>query len=219
MTTQRNREASGNQELVLHYTDVDGRLVRIFVVGMFGWLTAGGLLALFVAVNSLLVFAGLPAEKAWVNEIPANPSALEVFQTVALGVLGSLATPMFGLITFRSAVIEPEARPRGLVATTVEHGVRGQTTERSKPRHYEWRDIDKFILAGSIVEGRLSPRVGFSYSMGRRRTLANKLWRISGPPRDRDGTKVDVVVMGNWDRPLDEAVDLMNGWLAHNKAV
>ena len=58
-----------------------------------------------------------------------------------------------------------------------------------------------------------------SYSMGRRRTLANKLWRISGPPRDRDGTKVDVVVMGYWDRPLDEAVDLMNEWLARIKAV
>ncbi len=188
MTTQRNREASGDQELVLHYTDVYGRLVRIFVVGMFGWLTAGGLLALFVAVNSLLVFAGLPAEKAWVNEIPANPSALEVFQTVALGVLGSLATPMFGLITFRSAVIGRK-RARGdwwlrLSSTGFEVNDRA-----FKPRHYEWRDIDKFILAGSIVEGRLSPRVGFSYSMGRRRTLANKLWRISGPPRDRDGTK------------------------------
>ena len=64
MTTQRNREASGDQELVLHYTDVDGLFGRIFVVGVFGWLTGGGLLMLFVAVNSLLVFAGLPAEKA-----------------------------------------------------------------------------------------------------------------------------------------------------------
>jgi hypothetical protein len=31
----------------------------------------------------------------------------------------------------------------------------------------------------------------------------------------RDGTEADVV--GYWDRPFDEAVDLMNEWLARYK--
>ena len=30
---------------------------------------------------------------------------------------------------------------------------------------------------------------------------------------DRDGTKADGLVMGYWDRPFDEAVDLMNACL------
>jgi hypothetical protein len=35
---------------------------------------------------------------------------------------------------------------------------------------------------------------------------------------DHDGTKADGVVMGYWDRPFDEAVDLMNAWLRRNRA-
>jgi hypothetical protein len=63
-------------------------------------------------------------------------------------------------------------------------------------------------------------RVGFRYTPpGRRRTLANRLWRtMSGPPRDRDGSKADGLVMGYWDRPFNEAVDLMNEWLTRHKA-
>jgi hypothetical protein len=33
----------------------------------------------------------------------------------------------------------------------------------------------------------------------------------------RDGTEADGLVMGYWDRPFDEAVDLMNEWLARYK--
>ena len=62
-------------------------------------------------------------------------------------------------------------------------------------------------------------RVGFHYSPpGRRRTLANRIWRsISGHMCGRDGTEADGLVMGYWDRPFDEAVDLMNEWLARYK--
>ena len=34
---------------------------------------------------------------------------------------------------------------------------------------------------------------------------------------DPDGTRADGLVMGYWDRPFDEAVDLMNEWLARYK--
>ena len=31
--------------------------------------------------------------------------------------------------------------------------------------------------------------------------------------RDRDGTEADGLITGYWDRPFEEAVDLMNAWL------
>jgi hypothetical protein len=59
MTMHLNREASGDQELVLHYTDMDGRAVRIFLPVLFGVFAALPLWLLFLAVNQLLVFMGL----------------------------------------------------------------------------------------------------------------------------------------------------------------
>jgi hypothetical protein len=37
--------------------------------------------------------------------------------------------------------------------------------------------------------------------------------------RGRDGTRADGIVMGYWDRPFDEAVDLMNEWARRFKAL
>jgi hypothetical protein len=42
-----------------------------------------------------------------------------------------------------------------------------------------------------------------------RRSSSRKLF---GDFSGRDGTKADGTVMGYWDRPFDEAVDLMNEW-------
>ena len=59
--------------------------------------------------------------------------------------------------------------------------------------------------------------VGFHYlPPGRRRRL---LSRLNGSVYDRDGTQADGLVMGYWDRPFDEAVDLMNEWVARYKAI
>ena len=46
-------------------------------------------------------------------------------------------------------------------------------------------------------------------STGHRRSLSRKLF---GDFSGRDGTRADGTVMGYWDRPFDEAVDLMNEW-------
>jgi hypothetical protein len=98
-----------------------------------------------------------------------------------------------------------------------------------RPRRYDWRDIEKFMLVAPTAEierAVLAPaisfsevikdggglpvfRVGFALSTRRRRSLSRRLFAdFSG----RDGTRADGTVMGYWDRPFDEAVDLMNEW-------
>ena len=88
-----------------------------------------------------------------------------------------------------------------------------------KLRRYEWREIDTFMLVESRdheVKNGVFTDVGFRFSAERRRTLADKL-RLA-PPCDRDGTKPGGLVDGYWERPLDQAVDLMNEWLTRYKA-
>ena len=80
-----------------------------------------------------------------------------------------------------------------------------------RPRRYDWREIDKFTLVDGV-------QVCFRYTPGRRRTLANKSWRAISGLRDSDGTKADGLVMGYWDRPCDQAVDLMYSWLTRYRA-
>jgi len=60
--------------------------------------------------------------------------------------------------------------------------------------------------------------VGFRYSpeCGRRRSPASRLFFQAS---SLDGTRADGSVMGYWERPFDDAVDLMNEWLARHKSV
>ena len=60
-------------------------------------------------------------------------------------------------------------------------------------------------------------RVGFHCSPGHRRTLANRIFRRISGMCGQDGTRADGLVTGYWDRPFDEAVDLMNEWLTRYK--
>jgi hypothetical protein len=99
------------------------------------------------------------------------------------------------------------------------------------PRRYEWREIDEFMLvapgghvrdavpqpsktyAEAFRDGTHVPPtvVGFRYSprSGRRRSLASRIFFNASAA---DGTKADGPVVGYWDRPFDEAVDLLNEW-------
>jgi hypothetical protein len=234
MTTQLNREASGEREVVVHYPAANGRFGRIvatLLLGMltliFGWLP-------FLAFNQLLIFAGL-------GLIPSleDPSATWPLVAVLLVVV----TPgplVLGYFTVRVAVLGGRSASGDWWLRLSRRGF--EVNDRlSKPRRYEWHEIDKFMLVATSTDpetavvapaktfaeaakdgdaGHSALRVGFRYTpLARRRTLANRLWRImSGPPRDRDGTKADGLVMGYWDRPFDEAVDLMNEWLTRHKA-
>ena len=59
-------------------------------------------------------------------------------------------------------------------------------------------------------------RVGFAYAGRRRRSVLRAMFAdFSG----LDGTKADGMVMGFWDRPFDEAVDLMNEWHRRHRAL
>ncbi len=99
------------------------------------------------------------------------------------------------------------------------------------PRRYEWREIDEFMLvapggrvqdavphppktyAEAFKDGTSAPPtvVGFRYlpRSGRRRSLASRIFFNAS---SADGTKADGAVVGYWDRPFDEAVDLLNQW-------
>jgi hypothetical protein len=239
MTTQLNGETSGEQELVMRYPAGNGRFGRIFVTLVLGIFTAILGWLPFLAFNQLLIFAGL-------GLIPSlgDPSTLEDPSATwpLVAVLLVVLTPgplVLGYFTIRAAVLGGRSGRGDSWLRLSRNGFEVNDRLR-RPRRYEWREIDKFMLVATSADseaavvkpaktfteaakdgdaGHSAFRVGFRYTPpGRRRTLANRLWRImSGPPRDRDGTKADGLVMGYWGRPFDEAVDLMNEWLTRHK--
>jgi hypothetical protein len=236
MTMQLNHEASRDQEMV-YYPAVNGRFGRIFATVLLGMLTAGPLWLLFLCLNQLRILAGLDSSYFDDLQLVADPST--PWQVVWCGVALLPVTLMFGWFTVTFAV-------RGIRSAREDWWIRlssrgFEVNDRLfKPRRYEWREIDEFMLvtaydhteaavpapaktfAKALKDGDTRPSgwiVGYHYSPGHRRTLANKLWRIMSGARDRDGTKTDGLVMGYWDRPFDEAVDLMNEWLTRYKAV
>ena len=234
MTTQLNREASGERELVVHYPAANGRFGRICVTLLLGMLTVVFGWLPFLALNQLLLFAGFGFIPSFQD--PSAPSAVVALLLVVL-------TPgplVLGYLTVRAAVLGGRRAHGEWWLRLSSRGFEVNDRLRG-PRRYEWREIDKFMLVATSADpeaagvdpaktaaeafkdgdtGHSALLVGFRYSPpGRRRTPANSLWRImSGPPRHRDGTKADGLVMGYWDRPFDEAVDLMNEWLARYNA-
>jgi hypothetical protein len=232
MRVQVNQETSGDQELV-YYPAVNGRVGRIFATVLLGVLAAAFLWLPFLVLNQLLIVTGS-------GLIPSyeDPSAPWPLVAVLFIVFTSWAL-MFGWFTLTFAV-------RGIRSARGDWWLRLSSREFEvnnrlfRPRRCEWREIDEFMLvtaydhteavvpaaaktfAEALADGDTWASgwiVGFRYSPSHRRTLANKLWRIMCGARDRDGTKADGVVMGYWDRPFDEAVDLMNAWLRRYSAI
>ena len=198
----------------LNYTDVDGRLVRIFLPMFFGAFAAGGLWFLYLLV-------AYP---------PSTPLA-----AAAIGLVLIAGTWLSGRQALRIGAISARSG-RGdwwLRLSTSGFEVNDRIF---RPRRYEWRDIEKFMLVApsaqiehAVVAPGISFReaatdggvrlpafgVGFALSTGHRRSLSRKLFAdFSG----RDGTRADGTVMGHWDRPFDAAVDLMNEWRSRNPA-
>ena len=236
MTTQLNREASGDQELVVRYSDMDGRLGRVFMLVLFGMLTAAPLWLLFLCLNQLRILAGLGSSYFDELQLVADPST--PWQVVWFGVVLLPGTLMFGWLSVRIAGIGRRSARGDWWLRLSSRGF--EVNDRlGKPRRYEWHEIDRFMLvapSANIADAVVAPaktfaeafkdsgiqypvfRVGFHCSPGHRPTLANKLFRSMSDLCDRDGTKADGLVMGYWDRPFDEAVDLMNEWLTRYKA-
>ncbi len=191
----------------LNYTDVDGRFVRIFLPMFFGAFAAGGLWFLYLLV-------AYP---------PSNPLATATIGLVVIAVVWA-----FGWLAARIGVIAWRSGRGDWWLRLSSNGF--EVNDRIfTPRRYGWRDIEKFMLvapshqiehavlapsisfAEAVKDGVPPPlfRVGFALSTGHRRSLSRRLFAdFSG----RDGMKADGSVMGYWDRPFDEAVDLMNEW-------
>jgi hypothetical protein len=191
----------------LNYTDVDGRLVRIFLPMFFGAFAAAGLWFLYL----------------WVVHPPSIPLAAAM-----TGLVLTAITCLFSWLAVRLAVACWRSGRGDWWLRLSSNGF--EVNDRIlRPRRYAWRDIEKFMLvapsaqidhavvapgisfAEAATSGVQAPSflVGFACSTGHRRSLIRKLFAdFSG----RDGTRADGTVMGYWDRPFDEAVDLMNEW-------
>jgi hypothetical protein len=87
-----------------------------------------------------------------------------------------------------------------------------------KPRRYEWHDIDEFMLVESRDdEGDVVELVGLRFSPEHRVALANNRLLPWARACNRDEAGADLHLDGYWDAPLEELVDLLNGWLARSR--
>ena len=113
-----------NRELVLYYTDVDGRLVRIFLPLLFGVFAAGGLWLLFL----------------WVTALPSA-----TMHVVMVGLVLWPGTLLFSWLTARLAVAAWRSGHRHWWLRLSSTGF--EVNDRIfAARRYDWREIDKFML-------------------------------------------------------------------------
>lgn len=200
-------------ELRLHYTDVDGLVGRIFLPAFFGAFAAAGVWFLYLLA-------------AYPPSVPAG-AALGGIVLVAI-------TWLFGWLAVRLAVMAWRSGRGSWWLHLSSSGF--EVNDRIfRPRRCEWRDVDTFMLvspSGQFEQAVLAPgttfaeavragdhqppalQVGYSLSPGHRPSLARRLFADF---RGSDGTKANGILMGFWDRPFDEAVELMNEWLARYK--
>lgn len=202
MTTRQTPEQGGDEELVLRYTPVDGRC---------GWLGPVLLFGGFAAIGVLGLVALFADPDSAAEQVGVGGMVCVVLVCVA-------AVALFGLLTVRMTVVGWRSVHDDWWLRLSRTGF--EVNDRVfRPRRYAWAEIDRFLLAGVVIEGTPVPRVGFHYAPGHRHGLAGRLRRPSGRRRQPDGSKVDVAVMGYWDRPFDQAVDLMNEWLTRHQPV
>jgi hypothetical protein len=176
-----------DQDLVLPYANSGCRAGQIaFAAGFFAVLGGGPLFAVYAWWRAA---AGGPVcwpPLVWFGALAAA--------TISLGVRG-----VIGMVVVRRR----SARGQGWLHLSGT-GFEVHTGMR-RPRRYEWREIDSFVLVESRDdEGGVIPHVGLRYS-AQRRTFAGKLRRKSR------------VIDGNWGRSVDDAVDLMNAWLTRHR--
>ncbi|MDH6246209.1 hypothetical protein [Mycobacterium sp. OTB74] len=186
-----------NDDFVINFTAADGRWGWIFIVGLFGIFPAlaiVGLTALILMRHDAMREMG-PFLFAW-------------FAFICMLNIG-----MFGPMVARLAALGIRSGRGGWWLRLSSTGF--EVNDRVlRPRRYAWRDIDRFVLGHANLEGIASPRVGFRYAPDYSLTLRKRLCRrLGGPARDPEGVKIDVAVMGYWDRPFAQAVELMNNWL------
>jgi hypothetical protein len=234
MTVQLNQEPSSDQDVV-YYPAVNGRLGRIVVTVLLFMLTAAPLWLLFLCLNQIRILAGL-GSRYFDQQLVSDPST--PWQVVWCGVA---LLPVIWILGWFSVTFAAHGIRRARGQWWLRLSSKGFAVNNGlfKPHRYEWPEIDEFMLVTTgdhgadqvaaaaktftdvLKDGDDEPAgwiVGYRYSPGHRRTIANRRFRTMSGARGRDGTKADGVVMGYWDRPFDEAVDLMNAWLTSYRA-
>jgi len=181
-----------DDQLTLHFSDVDGLLGRMTLVLFPGVPAALALWLLFLSVNQLRIMAGVAPAEFDNLQLVIDPST--PWQVIGAGIACLVVVFSFGFLAVRFAVLGWRCTRRRwwLRLSTVGFEVNDRIF---RPRRYQWSDIDGFVLVG--------PRVEFRYLSGKRRS-----WRSGGHG----------YVMGWWDRPFDQAVELMNVWLTRYRA-
>lgn len=223
MATHPKPATGGDSELLLPFTGVTVR-GGVACAVLLGLLTIGAGSFACWPLYDLLAVTGPGRQLS-----PEDPSS---WATVAfIFVLFGVWAWVFGWFTAQLLVRSWRVARGGWWLRLSSTGL--EVNDRlGRPRRYEWRDIDRFMLVsqsqhfdtavpapaktfaealadgdsqvvGSVVGLRLVPDYPRTYWQSR-------IHRIY---RDRDGIHPDGAVVGYWDRPFDEAVDLLNDWL------
>lgn len=205
-------------ELTLYYSDADGLLGRAALVCLTGLPAAVSLWLLFLCVNQLRIIAGLAPGKFDNLQLVTDPSA--PWEVIGAGAaLLAIALPLNLLVAWFAVLGWRSARGRWWLRLT---STGFEVNDRPwRPRRYRWSEIDRFALVGLRIQPEREdvPRP----------TTFTDVVRDGAPPqivrvgfryvpelRTRPRRQADGYVMGWWDRPFDEAVDLMNEWLARH---
>jgi hypothetical protein len=204
------------RELTLYYSDADGLLGRAALVCLTGLPATVSLWLLFLCVNQLRIMAGVAPTEFDNLQLVRDPSGpLEVIGAgAALLVFAlplSLLAAWFAVLGWRSA------RGRWWLRLTSEGF---EVNDRLwRPRRYWWSEIDRFTLVGRETrpDAEFEPRPQtFTDAVGGGATpqVVRVGFRYVPELRTRPHRTADEYVMGWWDRPFSEAVDLMNEWVA-----
>ena len=208
----------GSPELLIPYPGRAGRGL------LFGGLSGMGLAA--ASVWLLIVLWRLPVESG-------EDAVLAVLLTVLMTPFGALMALGSAVFLIQSWRITRGAWWLRLTASGLEINER-----LGRPRRYQWRDFERFVLvptSADLDSTELAPQLtygekvaqgikaggatvvlvglvpGFQLVPTYPRSYSHK--RINRQYRTFDGPTPDGFVVEFWDRPFDQAVDLLNEWL------
>jgi hypothetical protein len=206
-------------ELVVPYRNADRGKGWAIGASVLALLAALALWLLFLCVNQLRIMAGIAPSDFDNLQLVADPST--PWQVIGCGIVLLVVVAGLGrMLAFVAALWWRCAHEDWWLRLS---GAGFEINDRlRRPRRYRWADIDRFLLvypsgepdsaevppgqtfAEVLRDGAAGPpvRLGFRYLSDRRR---------------HPGREVDVYLMGWWDRPFDQAVNLMNDWLARHR--
>ena len=214
---RRNGEphsAAADDELLVPYRNADrgkgwaiGAIVLALPAALALWM-------LFLCVNQLRIMAGIAPSDFDNLQLVTDPSS--PWQVIVCGIAWLVVAAGLGCMLAFVAVLWWRCA-RGdwwlrLSATGFE------VNDRFRPRRYLWADIDRFLLVYPFGEPDPAEpaaplpaqTVGEVLRDGAAGPVAKLGFRYLSDRRRHPGREVDVYLMGWWDRPFDQAVDLMN---------